>query len=185
MWISPLPDQAAIPRKLVRKRGCHQSTLNLVFNIIACKLKDYVPINAPSVCFSKRGANGIAFAYFDVILPCYKLRVVFRQRVLVRRNKAALRSWTLQVRRAKGDARTQRGFSWALLSWHCFHPETGDHATVEPEYVLQHDFSKITLFKYFILILFLSRGPNPLNRRQFCFPSCQQYFGYFKNVGQG
>lgn len=83
------------------------------------------------------------------------------------------------------DTQTQRGFSWALLSWHCFHPKTGDHVTVEPGYVLQQDFSKITLFKYFILIFFLSRGPKPLNQRQFCFPSCQQYFGYFKNVGQG
>lgn len=78
-----------------------------------------------------------------------------------------------------------RGFSWALLSWHHFHPKRGDHATTEPSYVQQQDFSKITLFKYFILIFFLSRGPKPLNKRQFCFPSCQQYFGYFKNVGQG
>lgn len=92
---------------------------------------------------------------------------------------------TTQHYGAEGNTQTQGVFSWALLSWHYFHPKTGDHATAEPGYVLQHDFSKITVFKDLFPILFLSRGPKPLNQRQFCFPSCQQYFGYFKNVGQG
>lgn len=84
-----------------------------------------------------------------------------------------------------GGCMELRGFSWALLSWHYFHAKTGDHTAMEPEHVLQYNFFKTTLFKYFLLILFRSQGAKPLNQRQFCFPSCQQYFGYFKNVGQG
>lgn len=153
--------------------------LNLVFAIVARKPKDYIPTNAPSACFSKRGANGVAVPYFDVIFPCYKLKVVMRETTWHRRAEPG------RSVEPRGDTRTQSSFSWALRSWHYFHPKTGDHTTAEPEYVLRHDFSKITLFKYFIQILFLSRDPEPLNQRQFCFPSCQQYFGYFKNVGQG
>lgn len=145
-----------------------------------CLQTDCTPINAPSACCGKQGANFHTVASF-----CPVINVVFRLHVLIRRRNTALGARPCKPTEPLETHGAQRGFSWALLSWHCFHPREGTSLLWSQCMNSNLTFPKLSLSYIFFNILFLSRGPKPLNQRQFCFPSCQQYFGYFKNVGQG
>lgn len=142
-----------LERKLVRKHDYRLLTQSSFQH--HCLQIDCTPINAPSACCGKQGANGT----FHVVASfCPVISVVFRLHVLIRRSNTALGARPCKPTGPLETCRAQRGFSWALLSWHCFHPQREDLTAVEPVYGLQLDFSKIAPFIYFFYHLIFKPG---------------------------
>lgn len=130
--------------------------LNLIFNITAFKLKD----KSQKVLQGSASAGGVLMASFlgTLMLFCPVRSWGGVQTKCVRLEKEHNLVELNLTGQSKGGRHRPREALWALLSWHCFHPRAGDHATAQPGYVLQQDFSKITLFKYFIVISFFKPG---------------------------